>query len=88
MRHTLIAGFEDLFKKTELKLPCVLSVRNFDVFRVVKQLAVALDVRSKFWQTEEQLRSTTITHYYAVLFDNPITGKEISKLVEDFERQS
>ena len=89
MRHSLVDGFEGLFKGADLELPCVISVRNFDVFRVIKQLANALSVRSKFWQeSEQQGTTTTIQHYYAILFDSPITGKEIGRLIEEFERQS
>ena len=82
IRHSLVAGFEDLFDpdKLALNLPCVLSVRNFDVFRVVKQLAIALDIKAKFWGHIEE-------GYYAVLHDAPISGVEIARLIYDFEHR-
>jgi hypothetical protein len=89
MKPTLIAGFDKLFKKTELNLPCVVSVRDFDVFQVVKQLADALDIRAKFWQwTDGITTSHGTTHYYAILFEDRITGIEINRLVQEFENRS
>lgn len=90
-QHSLIDGLDSLFKSVELKLPCVISIRNFDVFRVVKQLANALDIRSKFWQEAEKPKESGAlpaqVHYYAILFENRITGAEISRLVWDFEQR-
>jgi hypothetical protein len=77
-RHTLVSGLDELFKSVELKLPCVVSVRNFDVHRVVKRLAQALGVQIKFWQT--------LDGYYSVLYWGRITGTEITRLVEEFNR--
>ena len=79
-KSSMVDGFEDLFESTKLKLPCILSVRNFDVFRVVKQLAIALDIKAKFWGHLEE-------GYYAVLHDAPIDGVEIARLIYDFEHR-
>ncbi|MFA5767676.1 MAG: hypothetical protein WC919_07205 [Candidatus Paceibacterota bacterium] len=79
-RHSLVAGFEDLFKSVELKLPCVIAVRNFDVYRVIKQLAIAIDIRYKFWMSGENNDA-----YYAVLFNTPISGADITRLIDEFE---
>jgi hypothetical protein len=82
----MVDGFEGLLERVEkpnqaltlkLHLPCVLSVRNFDVFKVIKQLAISLEIRSKWWQVDDK--------YYAILFESRITGQEISKLVHEFE---
>ena len=89
MKSPMVDGFDDLFRSVELyhtvqmfrlKLPCILSVRNFDVFRVVKQLAIALDIKAKFWGHLEE-------GYYAVLHDAPISGVEIARLIYDFEHR-
>ena len=87
-RHTLVAGFDGLFKSVELKLPCVISVRNFDVHRVIKQLALTIDCRYKWWQ--EDLNPGTAaakTCYYTILFRGQITGPEIRQLIWDFEHE-
>ena len=86
-KSSLIDGLDDLvFVKEhmpgfQLQLPCVLAVRNYDVFRVMKQLAVVLDIRAKWWQTQDE----GVFHYYVVLFKDRITGIEITKLVQDYE---
>lgn len=79
-RHSLVAGFENLFKSVELTLPCVIAVRNFDVYRVIKQLAITLDIRYKFWMSGENNDT-----YYAILFNAPISGADITRLIDEFE---
>ena len=69
-----------MFKSVELKLPCVIAVRNFDVHRVIKQLALALDINYKFWLSGENNDT-----YYTVLFRDSITGTEITRLIDEFE---
>lgn len=97
MKKPLVDGFEELFKnldvvstskprRTELKLPCVIWVRDYEIFQVVKQIAVALDIRWKLWK--KTIEDTMNVDYYCVLFDGPITGVEIAKLVGDFENRS
>ena len=89
-KSSMVDGFDDLLFVKErgdgfqLQLPCVLAVRNYDVFRVIKQLAVALDIRAKWWQVEDQ----GVFHYYTVLFKDRITGIEIISLVQGYEAAS
>lgn len=82
-RHSLVAGFEDLFKSVELQLPCVVAVRNFDVHRVIKQFAIAIGIKYKFWMSGDDNRT-----YYTVLFDGQISGTEITRLIDEFESRN
>ena len=90
-RDTLVSGLDEFFKpldtvarparvgpRFELRLPCILSVRNFDVHRVIKRLAQALEIKAKFWQTPDG--------YYTVLYDGRITGTEIGHLIDEFNQ--
>jgi hypothetical protein len=70
-RRSLVAGLDELFKSVELQLPCVIAVRNFDVYRVIKQLAISLGISYKFWMKHQEDKS-----YYAILYSIPISGAE------------
>jgi hypothetical protein len=82
-RRSLVAGLDGLFKSVELQLPCVIAVRNFDVYRVIKQLAISLGVSYKFWMKRHEEDKS----YYAILHSMPISGIEIERLVDGFERE-
>ncbi len=84
-KNLMVGGFENLFKivgvtTVELKLPCVIEVRNFDVHRVLKQLATSLDIKAKWWQDTPEVEG-----YYTVLYDGRITGETIRILVEAYK---
>jgi len=82
-RRSLVAGLDELFKSVELQLPCVIAVRNFDVYRVIKQLAISLGISYKFWMKRQEEDKS----YYAVLHIMPISGAEIERLVDEFEQK-
>jgi len=84
-RNTLVAGFDELFKSVELKLPCVIAVRNFDVHRVVKQLALAMGIKYKFWMHRDG--DSPVTRYYTILHSAPISGTDIARLIYEFEHR-
>jgi len=90
---TLADGFDELFKpldtvarpvrvgpRFELRLPCVISVRNFEVHRVVKRLAQALEIKVKFWQG--------LGGYYSILYEGRIDGPQIGRLIDEFNREA